>query len=187
MPVRAKIWELEKKFGTLGSDAGSSVFGPSGVGGTNAIAGGCRPGVVVGASGMVIFGVAGLENVKGRALMGGSSRPEGVSSARRIDVTDGGYRQMIRYLPLKWTRETYRSKTKPIWRFKLRKIRTDTGTILPLWWLLGHNGQVICTVWFVVFIRRCEAISRARRANRTCTIWAKVSGFPTSQTKRRNR
>jgi len=99
--VSAKIWELEKKFGTIGSDAGLSVLGPSGVGGTNAIVGGCGTGVIIGASGMVIFGVVGLENVKGRALMGGSSRPEGVSSTRGIDVTDGGYRQMIRYLPLK--------------------------------------------------------------------------------------
>src|SRR5260221_4236040 len=103
MPVRAKIWELEKKFGTVGSDAGSSVLGPSGVGGTNAIVGSCGTGVIVCGcgSGMVIFGIVGLENVKGRALMGGSSRPEGISSARGIDVTDGGYRQMIRYLPLK--------------------------------------------------------------------------------------
>jgi hypothetical protein len=81
MPVRVKIWELEKKFGTVGSDAGSSVLGPSGVGGTNAIVGGCGQGVIVGASGIVIFGIAGFENVKGRTLMGGSSRTEGSSSA----------------------------------------------------------------------------------------------------------
>lgn len=95
MPVRAKIWELEKKCGTVGSDAGSSVLGPSGVGGTNAIVGGCGTGVIVGGPGMVTFGIVGLENVKGRALMGGSSRLEGISSARGIDVTDGGYRQII--------------------------------------------------------------------------------------------
>jgi hypothetical protein len=75
--VRVKIWELEKKFGTVGSDAGSSVLGPSGVGGINAIVGGCG----LGASGIVIFGIADFENVKGRTLMGGSSRPEGSSSA----------------------------------------------------------------------------------------------------------
>jgi hypothetical protein len=79
MPVRAKIRELEKKSGTLGSDAGSSFCGPSGVGGTNAIVGGCRTGALVVDAGIVTFGIGGLENVKGRVLIGGSSRPDGVS------------------------------------------------------------------------------------------------------------
>ena len=96
MPVRAKIWELVKKFGGAGSDAGSSLCGPSGVGGTNAIVGGCEASVkVVAGAGIVTFGIGGLDNVKGRALMGGSSRPEDVSWARGIEVTDGGYRRII--------------------------------------------------------------------------------------------
>jgi hypothetical protein len=41
------------------------------------------------------FGIVGLDNVKGRALMGGSSRPEDVSWVRGIEVTDGGYRRII--------------------------------------------------------------------------------------------
>jgi hypothetical protein len=74
-PVRANIWELEKKFGTAGSDFGSSVCGPSGVGGTNAIVGGCRTGSMTAGAGIVTFGIAGLENVKGRVLIGSSLRP----------------------------------------------------------------------------------------------------------------
>ena len=78
--MRVKIWEVEKKFGTVGSD-GLFVCGPSGVGGTNAIVGGCRLGSSVAGGGIVTVGIGGLENVKGRELIGGSSRPEDVSEA----------------------------------------------------------------------------------------------------------
>jgi hypothetical protein len=40
--------------------------------------GGCT-GAFVARAGIVTFGIGGLENVKGRALIGGSSRPDGVS------------------------------------------------------------------------------------------------------------
>lgn len=92
MPVRAKIWELEKKFGRVGPNPGFSVVcGPSGVGGMNAIVGGCGAAVTVAAAGIMTFGIGGLENVKGRVLIGGSSRPGDASGAWGIEVTEGGY------------------------------------------------------------------------------------------------
>ena len=79
--MRAKIWELAKKFGRADSDRGFSVWGRSGVGGTSAIAGGCGAGATVAGSGDATDGVWTLENVKGRVVIGGSSRTEGVSEA----------------------------------------------------------------------------------------------------------
>jgi hypothetical protein len=72
--MRVKIWDVEEKSGGTRSDADLSVCGPSGVGGTNAIVGGCGAGLSVAGAGIVTVGIGGLENVKGRALMGGSSR-----------------------------------------------------------------------------------------------------------------
>ena len=59
--------------GSVRSTAGLSICGPSGVGGTNAIVGGCGAGVKMADAGIAIVGIEGLENVKGRALIGGSS------------------------------------------------------------------------------------------------------------------
>ena len=59
--------------GRVRSNAGLSICGPSGVGGTNAIVGGCEAGVTTAGAGIVIVGIGDLENVKGRALIGGSS------------------------------------------------------------------------------------------------------------------
>ena len=77
----AKLWEVEGKFGRARSDAGLSDPGPSGVGGTSAIVGGCGAGVTVAGAGIMTVGIGGLANVKGRALIGGSSRLDGVSGA----------------------------------------------------------------------------------------------------------
>lgn len=79
--MRAKIWELAKKFGRAGSGRGFSVCGLSGVGGTSAIAGGCGTGATVAGARDAADGVWALENVKGRVVIGGSSWTEGVSEA----------------------------------------------------------------------------------------------------------
>lgn len=123
--MRAKILELEKKFGTDGSVAGLSVCGPSGVGGTNAIVGGCKP------AGIATFGNGGLENTKGRALIGGSSRAEDVSEVWGIEVTEGGYQQnLVSHLPLRWTGKTYRGKAKSARGSEHWKTRTDALLLL---------------------------------------------------------
>lgn len=81
-PVYANVWEVEEKSGIFRSEAGLSVCGgPSGVGGTSAIVGGCKVGVALRGAGIMIVGIWGLENVKGRALIGGSSRLDDVSRA----------------------------------------------------------------------------------------------------------
>jgi hypothetical protein len=69
-PVCGEVWDVEKKTGRLRSDTDLSICGPSGVGGTSAITGAC--GADAGA-GIVTVGIGVLENVKGRALIGGSS------------------------------------------------------------------------------------------------------------------
>lgn len=69
-PVCTEVWEVERKSGGVRSDTGLSICGPSGVGGTSAIVGGC---VTTAGAGIVIVGIGVLENVKGRALIGGSS------------------------------------------------------------------------------------------------------------------
>jgi hypothetical protein len=70
--VYAEVWDLKGKSGEVRSGTGLSICSPTGVGGTNAIVGGCGDVTTAGA-GIVTVGVAVLENVKGRALMGGSS------------------------------------------------------------------------------------------------------------------
>lgn len=69
-PVCAEVWEVEGKSGGVRSDTGLFICGPSGVGGTSAIVGGC---VTTVGAGIVTVGIGVLENVKGRALIGGSS------------------------------------------------------------------------------------------------------------------
>ena len=81
--MRAKIWELAKKFGRADSDSDSSARGRSGVGGTRAIAGGCGVGATGSSAEDAPDGIWTwtLENVKGRVVIGGSSWTEGVSEA----------------------------------------------------------------------------------------------------------
>ena len=69
-PVCAEVWEVEGKSGGVRSNTGLSICGPPGVGGTNAIVGGC---VTTAGAGIVTVGIGVLENVKGRALIGSSS------------------------------------------------------------------------------------------------------------------
>jgi hypothetical protein len=69
-PVCGEVWDVEGKTGALRSDTDLSICGPSGVGGTSAITGACGAGTGVG---IVTVGIGVLENVKGRALIGGSS------------------------------------------------------------------------------------------------------------------
>lgn len=64
---------MEGRSGAVRSDTGLSICGPPGVGGTNAIVGGCGAGVTTAGAGIVTVGIEVLENVNGRALMGGSS------------------------------------------------------------------------------------------------------------------
>jgi len=73
-PVCANGWEVDEKSDRVRSDPGLSICGPSGVGGTSAIVGACAPGVTITGAGIMIVGTGGLENVNGRALIGGSSR-----------------------------------------------------------------------------------------------------------------
>jgi hypothetical protein len=80
-PVCARDREVEEESGRVRSNAGLSVCGPSGVGGTTATVGGCGAGVTVAGAGIVTAGIGGLKNVKGRALIGGSSRLDGESGA----------------------------------------------------------------------------------------------------------
>jgi hypothetical protein len=63
-PACAKVWEVG-----------------NGVGGTSAIVGVCGAGMTVAGAGIMTVGIGGLENVKGRALIGGSSRLDGTSGA----------------------------------------------------------------------------------------------------------
>jgi hypothetical protein len=72
-PACAEVWDVEEKSKGIRPDAGLSTCGPSGVGGTSAIVGGCEVGVTTAGVGIVIVGIGALENVKGRALIGGSS------------------------------------------------------------------------------------------------------------------
>ncbi len=71
--VCAEVWDVKGKSGGFRSDTGLSTCGPSGVGGTSAILGGCRAGVTTAGAGIVIVGIEVLESVNGRALIGGSS------------------------------------------------------------------------------------------------------------------
>jgi hypothetical protein len=80
-PVCAEVWDVEGKSGRIRSDTGLSICGPSGVGGTSAIVGGCGAGVTTAGAGIVIAGIGVFEKVKGRTLIGGSSRLDGVSGA----------------------------------------------------------------------------------------------------------
>jgi hypothetical protein len=52
---------------------------PFRVGGTSSIVGGCGAGVTVAGAGITTVDIGGLENVKERALIGGSSRTDNVS------------------------------------------------------------------------------------------------------------
>jgi hypothetical protein len=72
-PLCAEIWDVEGKSGGVRSNTGLSICTPSGVGGTSAIVGGCGAGVTTAGAGIVTVGIGVLENVKGRALIGGSS------------------------------------------------------------------------------------------------------------------
>ena len=72
-PVCAEVWDVKGKSKGVRSDTGLSICGPSGVGGTSAIAGGCRAGGTTVGAGIVTVGIGVLQNVKGRALIGGSS------------------------------------------------------------------------------------------------------------------
>ena len=69
-PVCAEVCEVERKSGAVRSDTDLSICGPTGVGGTSAIVGGC---VTTAGAGIVTVGIGVLENVKGRAVIGGSS------------------------------------------------------------------------------------------------------------------
>ncbi len=80
-PARTNVWDVEEKSGGFRSDTDSPICGPSGVGGTSAIVGGCEAGVTTADAGIVTVGIGVLENVKGRALIGGSSRPDDVPGA----------------------------------------------------------------------------------------------------------
>ena len=72
-PVCAEVWDVKGKSDGVRSDTGSSSCGASGVGGTSAIVGGCAAGVTTAGVGIVTVGTGGLENVKGRVMIGGSS------------------------------------------------------------------------------------------------------------------
>ena len=54
------------------SDTNSPICGPSGIGGTSTIVGGCEAGVTTADARIVTVSIGVLENVKGRALIGGS-------------------------------------------------------------------------------------------------------------------
>jgi hypothetical protein len=71
--VCAEVWDVKGKSGEVRSGTGLSICGPPGVGGTSAIVGGCRVDVTITGAGIVTVGIGVLENVKGRALIGGSS------------------------------------------------------------------------------------------------------------------
>jgi hypothetical protein len=71
--VCAEVWDVKGKSEGVRSDTGLSICGPSGVGGTSAIVGGCRAGDTTAGAEIVTVGIEVLENVKGRALIGGSS------------------------------------------------------------------------------------------------------------------
>ena len=80
-PVCAEVWDVEGKSGRTRSDTGLSICGPSGVGGTSAIMGGWGAGVTTAGAGIEIVGIGIFKKVKGRALIGGSSRPDDILGA----------------------------------------------------------------------------------------------------------
>lgn len=69
----AEVWGVKAKSGVVRSGTCLSICGPTGVGGTTAILGGCGADVTMAGGGIVTVGIGALENVKGRALIGGSS------------------------------------------------------------------------------------------------------------------